>query len=169
MSAWIVSKGHIDALVWALGVREGFPDGASPDEVGTILWAENHRSVNYRYDESEPTPPYVYTLPPVRWTPGQVLRLLECYDYQACESPDWKTTPAYQLTTTLREALANEGVAKSTDAPWGLPECGANEEGYEHDETCTDCERVIRAIGAAMPEGSSYVTAVHWFDEQAAS
>ena len=71
MSAWIVSQAHIDVLVLA-GVQYATPYDVSADlrrgpnptgltAAGVDLWAENHRSVNFRYDEH--TEPPVYSAP----------------------------------------------------------------------------------------------------------
>lgn len=48
MSAWVVSKEHIDVLVWAL-VACGINKAGSEDETGRILWSENRRSVRHLY------------------------------------------------------------------------------------------------------------------------
>ena len=66
MSAWVVARAHIDVLVLASvqfavpfhdtdPARPVLPSPAALAAAGTELWAENHRSVNYRYRErSEP-------------------------------------------------------------------------------------------------------------------
>jgi hypothetical protein len=85
MSAWIVSKQHIDVLVRGALEQGGFhhhvrwynvlPDHpgkfATPEgegvilasQLGQMLWRENHKSVNCRYSENRRTPPYVYEEP----------------------------------------------------------------------------------------------------------
>ena len=75
MSAYIVSKAHIDAIVtFAVGgarrvgtvkriAEEGghgeFVSSAvyTPSQIGAALWAENHASVDYRYSETTAVPP----------------------------------------------------------------------------------------------------------------
>ena len=76
MSAWIVSKTHIDLLITAgliiptqtirnSRLRWYLPDETSPDrhqvfelddfnadDIGVTLWAENHASVNHRYPDA---------------------------------------------------------------------------------------------------------------------
>jgi hypothetical protein len=147
MSAWIVSKAHIDVLVHALGVREMFPEGMDPDAVGTMLWQECHDSVNYRYSESTPTPPYVYTAPPAEWTPGDLLHQIACYHYQSCEHPGWDTSTAKALTTALEQVLERAGAtreSKGNDTPWGVPVCGGNH-GYID---CQPCKAIYDAAEA---------------------
>jgi len=125
MSAFVVSEAHIDYLIeagltlpghygplrwFAPGagtyqqrVRELRPDNAS--EVGLMLWAENHRSVSYRYDEVQATPAYrfVHRYRPLRIDPVVVLKAVNCLDYQSCETPDWKQTEAYAFLESLKE------------------------------------------------------------------
>lgn len=136
MSAWIVSKAHIDVLVWALGKRELFPDGMTPDEVGGVLWRENYRSVNYRYGERARVPEYRYAVPPVKWTPDQLTKILGCYDYQSCERNDYGKSKAFGLVKILSESLDREGASRDSEeantAPWGVCYCGAAHSEWEH-------------------------------------
>jgi hypothetical protein len=140
MSAWIVTKAHIDVLVHALGVRELFPDDMTPDEVGRLLWQENHNSVNYRYDETEPCPEYVYTAPPSEWDLNEVMTEVSCYEYQTCEHPGWNPSVAHLLMTQLRRALLAAGAShdesRDRGTPWGVPDCGGKH--HSHEE-CHDC------------------------------
>lgn len=139
MSAWIVSKAHVDVIVHALGVREMFPEGMNPDAVGAMVWQECHNSVNYRYSENTPRPDYGYAVPPVTWTPDQLLHHLECYDYQTCEHPTYEESQAYRLVTGLRDVLKAAG-ADSDNAPdgtpWGVPMCGGVHADYRPCESC---------------------------------
>jgi hypothetical protein len=87
VSAWVVDKAHIDVLVTALHPA----DQLHGDALGQRLWAENYKSVNYRYDTKTRTPEY-------RWTKRQVpavwvLAAAHCYDYQSCEHPSDLTIP----------------------------------------------------------------------------
>lgn len=122
MSAYVVSKDHLDLLVTAAmhgsryykGLRVGgrvFDSPEDANELGAILWAENVRSVNYRYhlDDWEE----VYTYDPAGIAPylgglidwGHVLGALSCYEYQACETDNWETTQAYQVCQALRRKV----------------------------------------------------------------
>jgi len=70
MSAWVVSKTHIDLLItagldlpsrncqghklsWYMGEHTGELDHVNADLIGGKLWAENYASVNERYPEAE--------------------------------------------------------------------------------------------------------------------
>jgi len=126
MSAWIVSKAHVDVLVHALSSRGLLL--ISPDEAGQILWRENHTSVNYRYREHTRTPSYTYTEPIVTWTPAAVLRQVHCYDYQTCEHPTYQDSHAHAMVHELIDAFKRERVSERSkaynDAPWGVHDCG---------------------------------------------
>lgn len=144
MSAFIVSKTHIDALVTAGIVmargacgpmrwywpaltdddrkdayERGEPWGRRAVElmterqhelrqetagrVGAMLWAENRRSVNHRYDEDEWEQPYEFSHLPGTPDPVIVLDAIACYEYQSCEHPEWPASEAFEFCRVLRE------------------------------------------------------------------
>ena len=134
MSAWHVSKKHIDALVVALFKYEVIPSGLTPDEVGKELWRENYRSVNYRYNEKSRIP-RGYTC----MHTGEILdfildrfvlyKLTACYCYQTCEHPTWEQSKSYKWIMALEDyvrkssGLTEEELVHSSrwkDAPWGI-------------------------------------------------
>lgn len=89
-------------------ITRGHLDHTSADEVGQMLWAENCRSVNFRYGEETPTPRYTRHRMPIRLGPEHIPRLLgllSMYEYQACECPDWRRTEAHAFCDSLRHAL----------------------------------------------------------------
>jgi hypothetical protein len=145
MSAYIVSHATIDALVSlafdgpetdrpvspdTVWVPSGYP-GVDRDGVGAVLIAENVRSVRYRYPDSGddlPGPlahywaePYHYRHPVRRPSPVEGLALLDGYEYQACECPDWRDTAAAELVDRLRSALIAT-LPGYDAAPWEWPE-----------------------------------------------
>ena len=113
MSAFIVSKAHIDTMVqaglrdryglaWYVGEREaddyeaGEPWGPTQVEhatqrrreltretanrVGAMLWNENKRSVDHRYNEAADREVYVYKHSDERSiTPVVILKAIDCY------------------------------------------------------------------------------------------
>jgi hypothetical protein len=119
MSAFTVNAAHIDAIVNA--ARQF----GSPDEIdqrtanllGGMLWDENYRSVNYRYQESEPTPDYTATLIEDELSPVAVLKAMDCYEYQACESPDWQDTRAHAFITAVRGVILGRFVDLARQVP----------------------------------------------------
>jgi len=128
MSAWIVSKKHIDLLVAAAGSVGMAVD--NPHEVGQMLWHENHVSVNYRYGERTLTPPYKFEAEPNKAIdPVVVIKQINCLDYQSCEHEGWRTSAACRFLTDLTSKLeAKLGLPDDkihalpayTAAPWGI-------------------------------------------------
>lgn len=128
MSAWIVSKKHIDYLVTA-AIQAELLDGISPDECGRLLWRENLLSVADRYpDDTDGTRPgpvgfrdadvltYTWTETPVL-TGGALGKTVGCYRYQSCEHPEWDGSFADVLTERLYAPV--EHLDYPDDVPWG--------------------------------------------------
>src|SRR5437763_14932954 len=97
MSAFIVSKSHIDALVTLAlhgpsdrgprypGDGWGLANRYQPDALGRLLWGENRASVCYRYPQdarvSDDTAAYTYTYAAATWpvlTAVQGLKPIAC-------------------------------------------------------------------------------------------
>lgn len=90
--------------------RELTPDTA--DGVGMMLLAQNHRSFDHRYDgrhgvEAEPGEMYEFAAYKGQIDPVQVLKALDCYEYQACETPDWERCEAWRFCDSLRGRAIN--------------------------------------------------------------
>lgn len=127
MSAFMVSKSHIDAIVatalhgptgvyrseW--GCNPPFPDA---NAVGEMLVKENLSSIHARYPdtltnpEATPGPIDQYWLREYRFTePAHALqaiaaiKLLDCYEYQSCEHKEWETSDARKFCDHLRRKL----------------------------------------------------------------
>lgn len=118
MSAWIVNKPHIDALVQAL-IEYRLIGPSHATEIGRDLWAENHKSVNYRYGEAEKAPEYKFEGVEAHVDPAVIARNIRCYWYQTCEHPD---SPAYADNTLLAQLAAKLGEPDKgrDDIPWGI-------------------------------------------------
>ena len=116
MSAWIVTRAHIDVLVLA-SVQFTVPldDTGSARPVplssqalaaaGAELWAENHRSVHHRYDEHSAPPTYGPPTAEVLLDPVTVVKAIDCYVYQSCEHPGWPGSRAARYCQRLRAAV----------------------------------------------------------------
>lgn len=85
---------------------------------GAMLLAENRKSVNHRYDEDELEEIYTHG-PSSQRTIVELLSALDCYEYQACESPDWEDSEAYRFCIALRKLLTHQ-LPGWQDAPWGI-------------------------------------------------
>lgn len=132
MSAWIVSKDHIDLLV-SEGLRrritcildqnvhpfrEVFLTEDNRDEFGQMLWDENRESVDFRYQEH--TEPDTYTFEWVNRVPSRVLmNAIHSYEYQSCEHNDWKTSASCYFVTQLMDDLLRECVT-GPDLGWSF-------------------------------------------------
>ena len=97
-----------------------------------MLIAANLASIHSRYPDTAdggilPGPcaaywdePYVSRF--VRPAPTAVegLKLIDCFDYQACEPPGWPDSEAYAFCDALRSRLIRE-LDGYDAAPWGWP------------------------------------------------
>jgi hypothetical protein len=144
MSAWIVSKEHIDALVQAgTSTRDDFRvrwyhngvshklDSTNVDAVGVMLWQECYRSVTHRYEDTtdgqRPGPIGLtrYDIEDYTFTRGQQLplvaslKLIHCYEYQSCEHDGWEASEAQTFCHALRKLLITR-LPGYGDAPWGV-------------------------------------------------
>lgn len=137
MSAWIVSKRHIDALAYWLD-RMGIAH--DKQKMGELLWSENHKSIRARYGDYDykgnyvKRPKYHYMDPrpiPQRdlyddFDPqnlDQIQALVHCYDYQTCEHDGWEKSRAKRLMDKLETQLVMSGAdwkREGTKAPWGI-------------------------------------------------
>ena len=146
MSAYIVSKAHIDAIVtFAVGgtrrvgtverLTEDNGHGEfvnssdyTPSQIGAALWAENHASVDYRYCESTPVPTYAFrpkchgsacSEPTRLLTPLAIVKLCQSLTYQSCEHPGWEASFASDfLKRVIAAAIA--ALPGYDNAFWGI-------------------------------------------------
>lgn len=130
MSAWIVSKTHVDALVQACVIERIItPEQAT--ELGKHLWQENHRSVNYRYGERKRTPAYEFRGVEAPLDDAVIRRNIECYWYQTCEHPENECYNAAEgkplgLLAAALDARHGEGFEDQAERergarlPWGI-------------------------------------------------
>lgn len=135
MSAFIVSNDHIDALITAhLSFAKELHSmcQAEKNSIGQMLVNENYRSVNYRYGETKQPPNYTFTpvfsYEPrysrgtgirVTLTPVALLKLLDSYEYQTCETNDFEKSDAYKFCRSLRSALITQ-LNNYEDSPWTI-------------------------------------------------
>jgi hypothetical protein len=137
MSAWVVTKHHIDVLVSAAierGIAVKFaPVGAlvlvTPENarfVGRMLLRENIASVVHRYSLSGTDEAIEYLRHLVRYNftfypairPSAVAQALSCYDYQSCEHDGYESSAAAFFVSQLSASLGDQ---QGTDAdPWGF-------------------------------------------------
>ena len=117
MSAWTVSKQHIDCIVTG-AIRLGLVDRKEATKIGKLLWTENYRSVNARYNESNRRPTYEYAA--YESTDGFLCKQVHCYDYQTCEHDGWRKSRAYRLCQAILAEFPDiEATSDYESARWG--------------------------------------------------
>lgn len=95
----------------------------SADATMLLLYAANVASVNYRYDNRDGET--VDHIPHYRHSdmrnirPVQVLKALACYEYQACETPDWEDSEAHAFCEALRHRMI-QVLPGYEEATWGI-------------------------------------------------
>jgi hypothetical protein len=131
MSAFIVSTAHINALVnagyraceanslsWYVNGQRRTLTSDNLDATGAMLTQANAASVDYRYRETNQIPFYRHSfrlpLPAVT-----LLKLIDCYEYQSCERPDWPESEAYAYCDALRRRLIAQ-LPGYDAAPWAM-------------------------------------------------
>lgn len=128
MSAFVVSDNHILVLVEA--ARRYTWDREKPEtihrgvenwqEIVDILIAENYRSVNHRYPhQAEPHKIQYKPMSTFSFTPVDILKACDCYDYQACETNDYRQTQAAKIIDRIR-AMAISKLPGYDKAPWRI-------------------------------------------------
>lgn len=101
MSAFVVSKNHINALVnfarqcnMAFNFEDEILYTRSFDDcqkIVAILEKANVDSVNARYYENETELIYQFKLLSKKYSPIQIIKACQCLDYQCCEVDNWTT------------------------------------------------------------------------------
>lgn len=90
--------------------------------VGNLLRNANIASVDYRYREkSSKYDEYTfkYTHYSLKDKIITALKILDCYDYQSCEIPDYDKTEACRVVNIIRKTLI-ASLPEYDSAPWGL-------------------------------------------------
>ena len=151
MSAYLVEKKHILYLLAAATSnsidRYGMSwyhnntshklewcDSERAAEVGNMLWRENMQSLSARYPkESSATLPgcevgeEVITPDDVNrsnWStidPVQVLKAIDCLNYQSCEHESWEASESFAFLRSLK-SRAIHALPGYDGAEWGAPE-----------------------------------------------
>jgi hypothetical protein len=121
VSAWIVSKTHIDALVQAL-IEADLIEADKATATGKMLWRENHKSINARYGASPRTPAYTYTPLEGRAfdAPAVIQSAAVCYDYQTCEHEGYRSSKARLFVLALAGMVKDSERHDGLKGPWGV-------------------------------------------------
>lgn len=84
------------------------------EQVASILYLENKRSVDHRYNE---TNEFDFTYKPSYKTVSdkEVSQLIDSLEYQSCETNDYYSTQAYQMLCNMRKNLLQRIFAEEVD------------------------------------------------------
>lgn len=86
--------------------------------IGQSLLEQNYASVNYRYGEEEEVPKFEYE--DVHIDEGIVYGCIRCFEYQACETPDYNTSQMHKSLLRLKDELLCRLLKKNgMKAPYG--------------------------------------------------
>lgn len=130
MSAYLCSDSHINALAELASLarvsiysatKAPFDCFMEQQNVAEILKAENTRSVNARYRETD-VPEPIRARCEARFlnlSAVQIIKLCNCFDYQACETSDYETTLAAMIVDRLRRHYISR-LPGYDAAEWGL-------------------------------------------------
>ncbi len=84
------------------------------DKVGQMLLTENYRSVYSRYQpvagcvNPVHNEEYVFSRVNGKVDPVQVLKAIDCLEYQSCYHPGWKDSDARRFLENLRGRATNQ-------------------------------------------------------------
>ena len=133
--SWRVDPRYIKGLdpegLYALRGLENLNDNELASLYADVLFRENIRSVRARYPNDKldelPGPndlPAHITITgrdqciaALRLKPVQVLKMLDCLEYQSCETENWEKTVAHTLLQDIRRAAIRQ-LPGYDDAPW---------------------------------------------------
>ena len=124
MSCYILNDTNYDLIFNTLLQLDHVQNKSALDNRGQILKAQNYASVNARYKENNTPDAYSFKFAP-KATFNRLasivaaLKCLACYQYQSCETEDWKNTEACKIVENITYALIEE-LPGYADADWGL-------------------------------------------------
>lgn len=125
MSAYLCDDVHFATLAVAYADLTGMPPDFAQNLADALKLA-NLRSVNHRYAEDTPFAGCSLAQHQARTrTPGELMAMLDCWEYQSCERPDWQGSQMQQLGQAMRAQFVAHSLATgrgATRAPntWSL-------------------------------------------------
>lgn len=143
MSAYIVEPAHITTLVsfailhrvrvWHRGTSTEITTG-NATEIGAMLLDQNVRSVAARYEgrvepeEKNAAAEYRFgglVTAPRLTAAVTILKACACFDYQACETTDYRDTFAATVIEAIRKAAIQSLPGYDAAPGWGIAELPA--------------------------------------------
>lgn len=132
MSAFIVSDKLLNVILTMAVVKNASyywkPNNMRVDisrknasEIGQKLLDENFRSVNYRYRENDKAERFEYRA--VRsddYSAVDVLKAINCLDYQSCETDDWSESEAWAILDGIKDTMIRNLPGYEASRGWSL-------------------------------------------------
>lgn len=126
MSAFLVSDDHINAMLTPL-LNDGRETTlATLQRYAETLQAANLASVRHRYSHNEDYMRELEATKPIKFkrytkpiSPVMVLKLCQCFDYQACEPDDYEGSQAAKLVNSIRSNTICD-LEGYEEAPWTI-------------------------------------------------
>jgi hypothetical protein len=125
MSAWLCSDNHVAVLALAIKDNVSGYRGADTQTVAQMLHDENIASLAARYgaDERKSRREVSGSIPAQYFQlhPLAIVKLIHCYQYQACEHAGWKESEACKATEAAERVIVSRLVEKECgDKYWGI-------------------------------------------------
>jgi hypothetical protein len=127
MSAFVVSRKHLTEIAAFASSGESSPHNREQRfrHVYETLATANVASVCARYQDEKPedyipfTKAYYGAVAKCSVAAVEVLKLLDCLEYQSCERDDWETSEAHKLLDYIR-AAAISALPGYEEAAWAI-------------------------------------------------
>src|SRR5258706_4215454 len=111
MSAFVVSGKHLNVIINAYRDYDQYhflKEGVE-EEIIKILHKEDVKSIRYRY----PNDKFCYRTPffrkiAIAQTPVEIIKLCDCYNYQACETETYKESEAAKIIEQIRNSAIRQ-------------------------------------------------------------
>lgn len=138
MSAYIMNEDEINTIVgyflkpenssvigaglWTkIGDNYDYMNTENAREVGKILFDENVRSVESRYNSTENHEyRFRFMAGAYKRPVGNIAGALDCLEYQSCETDDFHQSNAWGIICDMRKALLKEVAEKDGSYTWGI-------------------------------------------------
>ena len=132
MSAFIVSDKHLNVILTMAVVKRASyyfeANGrrvditrANASEIGQKLLDENFRSVNHRYRENDKAAKFEYrAVRSDEYSAVDVLKAIDCLDYQSCETDDWPKSEAYAILDGIKDSMIRALPGYAESRGWSL-------------------------------------------------
>ncbi len=120
MSAYLVSDKHLNTLAQHAPLAHGGNEKEQRQGFASLLLLTNEISLKARYgDEGGASVTYEETAEAAKRSPAEVLKLCDCFDYQACEASDYRESEGARLVESIR-AVATRMLPGYENAEWSI-------------------------------------------------